>query len=245
MKKDTMVFGIRAVIEAIKAGMEIDKVMVKRGQDNPLTREMLHEARTRNVPVQYVPLEKINFLCKQNHQGAVALISSIEYQTVEQVIPFLFDNGKTPFVLVADQVTDVRNFGAICRSAECAGVDAIVVPAKGAAPINADSIKTSAGALASIPVCRSMNLLDTVKYLKLSGVKVCAVTEKAEASYYKEDLSGPVALVIGSEEFGISPQILKEADCLIRIPVYGTIESLNASVAASVVMYEVVRQRLA
>jgi len=244
IKKDSFIFGARAIIEAIKAGQEIDKILMKRGQDSPLLRELQHEARAFNVPLQYVPLEKINFLCKQNHQGALALLSQIEYQNIEQIVPMLFEEGKTPFVLVVDQVTDVRNFGAICRTAECAGVDAIIVPMKGAAPINGDSIKTSAGALAKIPVCRSNNLLETVKFLRQSGLKLLAVTEKTDDTYYSQDLKGPVGLIIGSEEFGISASLLKEADYLASIPMMGTIASLNASVAASILMYEVVRQRL-
>lgn len=243
MTKDTSIFGMRAIIEAIKAGKEIDKIMVRRGQDNPLTREMLQESRKAGIPIQYVPIEKINFLCKQNHQGALAFVSPIEYQRIEQIIPFLFENGKTPFILVLDQITDVRNFGAICRSAECAGVDAIVVPAKGAAPINADSVKTSAGALNIVPVCRTINLTETIKFLKLSGLKVCAITEKTESIYYGKDLTGPVALIVGSEDTGISASLLREADEFVKIPLLGSIESLNASVAASILMYEVVRQR--
>jgi len=243
MKKEEYIFGARAIIEAIKSGKEIDKIIMKRGQDSPLLRELQHEAREHEVPLHYVPIEKINFLCKQNHQGALALLSQIEYQNIEQIIPMLFDEGKSPFVLVVDQVTDVRNFGAICRSAECAGVDAIVVPMKGAAPINGDSIKTSAGALTKIPVCRVANLQDTCKFLKQSGLNLLAVTEKTDTTYYAQDMKGPVALIVGSEEFGISAPLLKEADYLVRIPMMGTIASLNASVAASILMYEVVRQR--
>lgn len=243
MKQDTTLFGIRAIIEAIKAGKDIEKLMVKRDQDNLLTRELLMEARKAEVPIQYVPLEKINYLCKQNHQGAIALVSQIEYQHIENIIPMLFEQGKTPFVIILDQVTDVRNFGAICRSAECAGVDAIVVSAKGAAPVNADAIKTSAGALNSIPVCRSANLDATVKFLKQSGLTVAAITEKSDTLYYGCTMTGPMALIVGSEETGIAPALLRSADELVKIPMHGTIASLNASVAASIIMYEVVRQR--
>ena len=234
---------MHAITEAIKAGKQIDKIVVRRGQDNPLTREMLSEARKLDIPIQFVPIEKIDYLCKQNHQGALAYISPIEYQKIDQIIPYIFDQGKTPFLLILDQITDVRNFGAICRSAECAGVDAIIVPDKGAAPINADSIKTSAGALNIIPVCRTSDLAETIKYLKLSGIKVYAVTEKTENIYYGKDMTIPLALIIGSEEVGISATLLRDADEFVKIPLSGNIGSLNASVAASILMYEVVRQR--
>jgi len=234
---------MHAITEAIKAGKQIDKIIVRKGQDNPLTREMLSEARKLDLPIQFVPIEKIDWLCKQNHQGALAYISPIEYQRIDEIIPFIFDKGKTPFILVLDQITDVRNFGAICRSAECAGVDAIIVPDKGAAPINADSIKTSAGALSIIPVCRTTNLQETIKYLKMSGITVYAATEKTDNIYHGKDMTIPLALIIGSEDTGISATLLRDADEFVKIPLLGSIGSLNASVAASVLMYEVVRQR--
>jgi len=243
MKHDTTIFGIRAIIEAIKAGKEIDKIIIRKGQDNALTKELLADATKANIPLQFVPIEKIDFLCKQNHQGALAIVSSIEYQNIEQIIPLLYENGKLPFILVLDEITDVRNFGAICRSAECAGVDAVVIPLKGMAPINADSIKTSAGALTKIPVCRVASLNDCLKFLKLSGIKTYAITEKTDNLYYGKAYNEPVALIVGSEEFGISTSLLKQADELIKIPMMGTIESLNASVAASILLFEVVRQR--
>jgi len=234
---------MHAITEAIKAGKQIDKIVVRRGQDNPLTREMLSEARKTEIPIQFVPIEKIDWLCKQNHQGALAYISPIEYQKIDEIIPYIFDQGKMPFILVLDQITDVRNFGAICRSAECAGVDAIIVPDKGAAPINADSIKTSAGALSIVPVCRTSNMTETIKYLKMSGITVYAVTEKTENIYHGKDMNVPLALIVGSEDTGISASLLRDADEFLKIPLLGNIESLNASVAASILMYEVVRQR--
>ena len=243
MIKDTCIYGMHAITEAIRAGKQIDKVVVRKGQDNALTREMLSEARKLDIPIQFVPIEKIDYLCKQNHQGALAYISPIEYQKIDEIIPYIFDQGKTPFILVLDQITDVRNFGAICRSAECAGVDAIIVPDKGAAPINADSIKTSAGALSIIPVCRTANLQETIKYLKLSGITVYAATEKTDNIYHGKDMTVPLALIIGSEDTGISATLLRDADEFVKIPLLGSIGSLNASVAASVLMYEVVRQR--
>ena len=238
MAKDNIIYGIHAITEAIKAGKTIDKLMVRRGLIGNLMKELLSEVRKNNIPI-----EKIDFLCKQNHQGVIAYLSSIEYQKIEEIIPYIYESGGTPFIIILDQITDVRNFGAICRSAECAGVDAIIVPDKGAAPINADSIKTSAGALHIVPVCRTSNMAQTIKYLKMSGISVYAITEKTETLYYGSDMNIPLALIIGSEETGIAPILLKEADAFLKIPLKGKINSLNASVAASILMYEVVKQR--
>ena len=243
MGKDNIIYGIHAIIEAIKAGKTIDKLMVRRGLIGNLMKELLSEVRKNDIPIQFVPIEKIDFLCKQNHQGVIAYLSSIEYQKIEEIIPYIYESGKTPFILILDQITDVRNFGAICRTAECAGVDAIIVPDKGAAPINADSIKTSAGALHIVPVCRTQNMANTIKYLKMSGISVYAITEKTESIYYGCDMNIPLALIIGSEDTGIAPILLKEADSFLKIPLMGKISSLNASVAASILMYEVVKQR--
>ena len=243
MAKDNIIYGIHAITEAIKAGKTIDKLMVRRGLIGNLMKELLSEVRKNNIPIQFVPIEKIDFLCKQNHQGVIAYLSSIEYQKIEEIIPYIYESGGTPFIIILDQITDVRNFGAICRSAECAGVDAIIVPDKGAAPINADSIKTSAGALHIVPVCRTSNMAQTIKYLKMSGISVYAITEKTETLYYGSDMNIPLALIIGSEETGIAPILLKEADAFLKIPLKGKINSLNASVAASILMYEVVKQR--
>lgn len=240
---DDMIFGIRAVIEAIQAGKEIDKVLIKKGLIGDLFKEMFDLIRIHQVPFQYVPIEKINRISRKNHQGVLAFISPIALQRIEDIIPTLYEEGKTPLVLLLDQVTDVRNFGAIVRSAECAGVDAIVIPDKGSARINADAVKTSAGALHLVPVCRTRSMKETVSYLKDSGLKMVAATEKSDEIYTNADLTGPMAIIMGSEDTGIDPRLLAMADQQVKIPILGKIESLNVSVAAGLLIYEVVRQR--
>jgi 23S rRNA (guanosine2251-2'-O)-methyltransferase len=178
-----------------------------------------------------------------NHQGVVAYISPVSFMPLEEVLQRVYESGKDPLFMVLDRVTDVRNFGAICRTAECAGVDAIIVPARGSARIGADALKTSAGALMNIPVCRSMNLKDTLQMLKDSGIRIAGASEKADKMMYDTDLSGPICLIMGSEETGISPEYLKKCDALIRIPMFGSTGSLNVSVAAGVITYEIIRQR--
>jgi len=243
MAKDQMVFGIRAVIEAIAAGKEVDKVFIKKGLQGDLFQEFMDEVKMHNIPFQFVPIEKLNRITRKNHQGIIAFISPVVYQDAEQLIQMLYDEGKEPFVLVLDQLTDIRNFGAIARTAECVGIDAIIIPDKGGAPINADAIKTSAGALHTVPVCRTSSLFKTVEYLKNSGLKLVAATEKGAQDYDKLDYSGPVALIMGSEDTGISNQILKIVDYKSCIPLKGEIKSLNVSVAAGVLMYEIIKWR--
>ncbi len=241
--KEDFVFGTRAVIEAVRAGKSIDKILIKNGLNNELFGELYHLIKELKLPFQYVPLEKINRITRKNHQGVVALISSIDFYRIEDILPTVFEKGEDPLLLILDQVTDVRNFGAIVRSAECAGVHAIVIPDKGAARIGADAIKTSAGALNILPVCRSANLTATVEFLKNSGIKIVAATEKAKDYYTDLQLSGPLGVIMGAEDEGISPALLRAADELARIPIHGSIQSLNVSVAASLFVYEAVRQR--
>jgi 23S rRNA (guanosine2251-2'-O)-methyltransferase len=238
-----MIFGVRAVIEAIEAGKELDKILIRRDMSNDLSRELLSSLKGSTVPIQKTPLEKLNRITRKNHQGVIAFISPVVYQKIEDIIPVLYEDGKVPFIMVLDSVTDVRNFGAIARTCECAGVDAIVIPARGGAAINADAVKTSAGALLKIPVCREQNLSNTLKFLKNSGIKLVAATEKAANFYTKTDYTVPVAIVMGSEDEGISDENLRICDELVKIPLLGTIESLNVSVAAGVIMYEAVKQR--
>lgn len=238
-----MIFGIRAVIEAVEAGKDIDKVLVKRELSGELFKELQEVLRTREIPMQKVPLERIDRITRKNHQGVVAFISAVTYQKLEQIIPFLYEQGKNPFIVVLDGITDVRNFGAIARTCEVAGVDAMAIPARNSVSVNADAIKTSAGALHSIPVCRENNLKEAVLFLKNSGIKVVAATEKAARNYTETDLSVPTAVVMGSEDEGVSPEILRVCDELVRIPQFGTIQSLNVSVAAGIMIYEVIRQR--
>lgn len=238
-----MIFGIRAVIEAAEAGKDIDKVLVKRELSGELFKELQEVLRRYEIPMQRVPVERIDRITRKNHQGVIAFTSAVTYQKLENIIPVLYEEGKNPFFVVLDGVTDVRNFGAIARTCEVAGVDALVIPARGSASVNADAIKTSAGALHSLPVCREQNLKDAVMFLKNSGIQVVAATEKAAKSYTEVDFSVPVAILMGSEDEGVSPEILRICDELVKIPQFGTIQSLNVSVAAGVMMYEVIRQR--
>jgi 23S rRNA (guanosine2251-2'-O)-methyltransferase len=238
-----MIFGIRAVIEAIQAGKEIDKILMRRDMTSDLARELFAALNGLEVPVQKVPIEKLNKITTKNHQGVVAFISAVTYQRIEDIIPTIYEEGRMPFIVVLDGVTDVRNFGAIARTCECAGVDAIVIPTKGGAAINADAVKTSAGALLSIPVCREANLTNVLKFLASSGIKIVAATEKASMNYTESSMTEPIAIVMGSEDEGVAPEHLRICDDMIRIPLLGSIDSLNVSVAAGVLIYEAVRQR--
>lgn len=243
MKEKEMIFGIRAVIEAVEAGKDIDKVLVKRELSGELFLELQQLLRRYEIPMQKVPVERIDRITRKNHQGVIAFTSAVTYQKLENVVPLLYEEGKTPLILVLDGVTDVRNFGAIARTCEVAGVDAIVIPERGSVSVNADAIKTSAGALHSIPVCREKSLKEAIVFLKNSGIKVVAATEKAASFYTETDFSVPAAIVMGSEDAGVAPEHLRICDELVRIPQSGTIQSLNVSVAAGVLIYEVVRQR--
>lgn len=206
--------------------------------------ELNNEIKDFKIPFQFVPIEKLNHLVKtKNHQGIVAVLSPIAYQNLENIIPTIFEKGENPLVMILDRITDVRNLGAISRSAECAGAHAIVVPSKGSGQINSDAVKSSAGAIFNIPVCRSENLKSTIDFLKKSGLQVVACTEKTDTTIYENDFSLPTAIILGSEEDGISPEYLKLSDARAQIPLFGKIESLNVSVSAGVILYEVVRQR--
>ena len=244
MREKEMIFGIRAVIEAAEAGKDIDKVLVKRELSGELFKELQEVLRRYEILMQKVPLERIDRITRKNHQGVIAFTSAVTYQKLEQIVPFLYEQGKNPFIVVLDGITDVRNFGAIARTCEVAGVDAIVIPARGSVSVNADAIKTSAGALHTLPVCRENNLKEAVVFLKNSGIKVIAATEKAAKNHTETDLSVPVAILLGSEDEGVSTEILRITDDLVKIPQFGTIQSLNVSVAAGVMIYEVIRQRI-
>jgi 23S rRNA (guanosine2251-2'-O)-methyltransferase len=240
---NNFIYGIRPVMEAIHAGKEIEKIYITRGARGDLMQELKQLMREKNILYTEVPVEKLNRLTRKNHQDVVCFISSVTYQSIEDIIPFVFEKGETPLILILDRITDVRNFGAIARTAECAGVHAIVIPAKGAAQINSDAVKTSAGALNSIPVCREKNLRNTIDFLKGSGLQIIAATEKTSDLVYAVDYTSPSAVIMGSEEDGISSDLLKLADKKIKIPLFGTIESLNVSVACGVVLFEAIRQR--
>lgn len=241
--KNEMIFGVRAVIEAIQAGKEIDKILVKKDIQSDLSKELFATLKGTLIPVQRVPVERINKITQKNHQGVVAFISAVTYQKVEEQVPFLFEQGKNPFFIMLDGITDVRNFGAIARSCDCAGVDAVIIPAKGSVSVNADAMKTSAGALHTLPVCREKNLKETLQYLKNSGFKIIAATEKGDYNYTEADYTGPICLIMGAEDTGVSYENLALCDEWVKIPICGTIESLNVSVAAGILMYEALKQR--
>ena len=234
MKENEMVFGIRAVIEAIQADKEIDKILVKRELQGDLSRELFEVLKGRDIPVQRVPAERLDRLTRKN----------ITYERLDNIIPFVYEQGKNPFIVLLDGVTDVRNFGAIARTCECAGVDAIVIPSRGSVTVNADAIKTSAGALHVLPVCKEKSITEAIRFLQASGVKVYAASEKAFENYTAIKYDGPVAIVMGAEDTGVSMDNLRICDSMVKIPQFGTIGSLNVSVASSILIYEVVRQRM-
>ncbi len=246
----TKIFGLRAIIEAINSGKEIEKVYLQKEIKGDLAIELNHLIKKNNISSSFVPVEKLNKLSKtdrnlvQNHQGAVAKISSISFTDLEEIIDKVISNNKIPLFLLLDQITDVRNMGAIIRTAECAGVDGIIIPVHGSAPINADAIKTSAGAAFKIPISKVDHLLDAIYQLKAVNIQIIAVTEKTDTSLYKLEFNKPTALILGSEHKGISNSVLKIADFKGKLPLLGDIESLNVSVACGVALYEIVRQRV-
>lgn len=244
MEKNEMIFGIRAVIEAVEAGKDIDKILVKKDLQSDLAQELFAAVRGRNIVVQKVPVEKINRMSRKNHQGVLAFISAITYQHLDDIVPGLYEEGKNPFIILLDGITDVRNFGAIARTCECAGVNAIVIPERGSVSVNADAVKTSAGALLHLPVCRESSVFEAVRFLKNSGFRIIAASEKAVVNYTNIDYTVPVAIVMGAEDTGVSKEVLRLCDDMVALPQMGVIGSLNVSVAAGVMMYEVVRQRM-
>ncbi len=238
------IFGTRAVIEALNARKELDRILIQRGLNNQLFHELRKALQEKNIPYQIVPPEKLNRLARnRNHQGVIASLSEITFHSTEELLPSVFESGKIPLLIILDKVTDVRNFGAIARSAECAGADFIIVPEQGSAAVNADAIKTSAGALHRIPVCRERNLKNTLDFLKASGIQIIACHEKTNRLIYEADLKIPTAILLGSEDQGISSEYLKRSDTQVKIPMPGTISSLNVSVAAGIILFEAVRQR--
>ena len=244
MERNEMIFGIRAVIEAVEAGKDIDKILIKKDLQSDLAQELFAAVRGRNIVVQKVPVEKINRMSRKNHQGVLAFISAITYQHLDDIVPGLYEEGKNPFIILLDGITDVRNFGAIARTCECAGVNAIVIPERGSVSVNADAVKTSAGALLHLPVCRESSVFEAVRFLKNSGFRIIAASEKAVVNYTNIDYTVPVAIVMGAEDTGVSKEVLRLCDDMVALPQMGVIGSLNVSVAAGVMMYEVVRQRI-
>lgn len=244
MEKTDYIFGIRAVIETIEAGKDIDKILVKKDLNGELAQELFAKIREYGILTQRVPVEKLNRITKKNHQGVVAILSPISYYSLEQIVPQLYEEGSLPFIILLDGITDTRNFGAIARTAECAGVDTIVIPERNSVSVNGDAVKTSAGALLYLPVCRENNIVSAVKFLKDNGYMIVGASEKGKIGYVEPDYTVPVAIVMGAEDKGISPEVLRLCDKMVAIPLVGNIGSLNVSVAAGVMMYEVVRQRL-
>lgn len=242
--KPSIIFGLHPVIEAIENGKELEKVLVQNNLQGPLSKQLQFLLRDRDIPCQYVPLEKLNRVTRKNHQGVVAFASEITYHKVDNLLPGIFEQGKTPLLVLLDQVSDVRNLGAVVRTAECAGADAVIVPQKGSAQINEETMKASAGALNILPVCRESSMAGTIKFLKDAGLQAIACTEKTDTPYTTTDFTLPTVLVLGSEGSGISSEVLKLCDKQVRIPLLGKIESLNVSVSAAVVLYEAVRQRM-
>ncbi|MEG1643455.1 MAG: 23S rRNA (guanosine(2251)-2'-O)-methyltransferase RlmB [Bacteroidales bacterium] len=243
IKDSDMIFGIRAVTEAIEAGKEIDKILVKADLSGELAGELFAALKRYGISAQRVPADRLNYITRKNHQGVIAFISPVNYQPLEEIIASVYERGEVPFILVLDHITDVRNFGAIARTAECAGVHAVVIPSRGSVSITADAVKTSAGALMTLPVCRPQSLTDAVKYMKSCGLQVVVASEKADMRYTQADLTGPMVLVMGAEDSGVSDQILALSDKIVSLPQYGTIASLNVSVAAGIIIYEAIRQR--
>lgn len=242
-KESEMIFGLRAVIEAIDAGKTIDKILLRRDMNSAIGRELMLKLEGVPTPVQRVPVEKLNQFTDKNHQGVIAFLSPVEFTPIDQLIPHLYDEGKTPLLVVLDGVTDVRNFGAIARTCACAGVDAIVIASRSGVAVNGDAIKTSAGALHTLPVCKVENMQNCLQYLRDSGLTIVAATEHTDRNYTDCDMTAPTAIVMGSEEHGIYEANLNLCTDKVRLPMTGVIESLNVSVAAGVMIYEAVRQR--
>jgi len=244
MEQETKIYGLRAVIEAINSNKTIDKVFIQKGLKGDLFKELETLLRKEGINVSYVPVEKLNRLTHNNHQGVVANMSPIEFHDLDNLVMQVIESGKTPLFLLLDQISDVRNFGAIIRTAECTGVDGIIIQKKGGAPINGDTIKTSAGAVFKIPICKVDHIKDALFHLQASGIKVIAATEKTNNTVYDVSFKEPCAIIMGSEGRGINPSVIKLADDKAKLPILGEIESLNVSVACGAFLYEVVRQRL-
>jgi 23S rRNA (guanosine2251-2'-O)-methyltransferase len=244
-KESDFIFGLRPVIEAIKAGKQLDRLLVREGLQGSLYHELMVAVRENGISYQVVPEERIDLITRKNHQGIIAWLSLIEFQHIDNILPAIYEKGEDPFLILLDSVTDVRNFGAIVRTADCMGAHAIIIPEKGSARITADAIKTSAGALHTFPVCREKSMVRTTEYLKESGLKIICADEKNGISISKTNLTGPALVVMGSEDKGISRELLSLASEKVSIPMSGNIASLNVSVASGIILYEIVRQRSA
>ncbi len=244
MENENQVFGIRAIIEAINSEVEIDRVFIQQDSQGELMRELMKILKAKSVNFTYAPPEKLNRLTRGNHQGAVAVISPVKFHELETLVETVMNSGKSPLFLILDSISDARNFGAIIRTAECTGVSGIIISRQGAAPVNGDTVKTSAGAVFNVPICKVVHIKDAIFHLQGSGVKCIAATEKTESHIYDVDLSSPVAIIMGSEDMGINPSVLKVVDEKAKLPMFGNIGSLNVSVACGAFLYEAVRQRM-
>ncbi len=243
LKESDCIFGLRPVIEAVRAGKQIDRLLVRQGLQGALYHELMIEVRKHKIPYQIVPLERIELVTRKNHQGVLAWLSLIEFQSITNLLPMIFEKGEDPLIIALDGISDVRNFGAIVRSADCLGAHAVLIPEKGSARITADGIKTSAGALHTFPVCREKSIVRSIEYLKESGLRIITADEKSGKEVYGLPLKGPLVLIMGSEDKGISRDLLSIADHKVKIPMTGNINSLNVSVAAGIILYEIARQR--
>jgi 23S rRNA (guanosine2251-2'-O)-methyltransferase len=243
MKKETLLFGIYPVIEALKAKQTIDKAYVQKGLQSPKIDAIVVDLEALNTTISYVPLEKMEKLCRSNHQGIILISSPIEFVALETMVEAVLESKKTPLFLILDQISDVRNFGAILRTAECTGVDGVIIQKKGGAPVSGDTVKTSAGAIFNIPICKVDHIKDAIYYLQGSGITTIAATEKTQHTIYNLELNEPMAIVMGSEGLGVSKSVLSIVDKKASLPLLGVINSLNVSVACGALLYEVVRQR--
>lgn len=243
-KYDNYIYGLRAVIEAVNANRDLNKIMIQKGMQKDLFLELKNALKRKDYPLQFVPQIKLDTITEENHQGVIAIASPIEYKKLELLVDQWLEEEKKPCFLLLDRVTDVRNIGAIARSALCQNVDAIVIPSRGSAMVTSDAIKTSAGALNSLPVCKVDHLKEALFYLQQSGIKLVACTEKAKKKIYESDLTGAIGILLGSEEDGISNELLRMTDEQVKIPMYGPILSLNVSVSAGMILYERTRQNL-
>tara|TARA_B100001989_G_scaffold176510_1_gene127664 strand:- start:15928 stop:16659 length:732 start_codon:yes stop_codon:yes gene_type:complete len=237
-----LIFGTRPVLEALKSGKSIEKIFIQKNQKKEIL-EKIKLKLSREVNISYVPKEKLNRITRKNHQGIICYISPIQYQPLNEIIQRVFENGKDPFVVILDRITDTRNFGAITRVADASGVDAIIIPEKESAIITSDAIKTSAGALNYVPICKVKSLKKTIRFLKESGLNIISCSEKGNNKIYNSELNSPCCIILGSEKDGISKNLLDQSDKILKIPMNGYVDSLNVSSSASIIFYEVVRQR--
>ncbi len=242
--KDSFIFGIRPIEEAFSAGKEVDKLLVQKGLFSDSIKDIIATAKHHDVYVQFVPIEKLNRVTRKNHQGIIAYMSMVEYQPIDNVLPMIYDKGETPFILILDRITDIRNIGAIARTAECTGVHAILVPAQNSAKINAEAVKSSAGAILRVPIARSFNLKEDIGFLKQSGLQIIGVSEKTDNDYSNNDYNLPTAIIMGAEDDGISDEYIKLCDSFAKITMVGETASLNVSVATGVVLFEALKQKL-